>query len=163
VAHAGDEAAPTASATAAHPQASEPVTTKDPQITLDDLELLLAPMTKDEIEIEAKAWFDLVRAKEREISAAELDVHRKNREIALLEKQKAAAGELAKASQQVTVAGEASGGSEKEKAAAAERLAEAQKNLVKTNEATTKETVKEEKKAEAATAAMATLSQMSPA
>ena len=50
-----------ASATAPQRLAPEPVTTKDPQITLDDLELLLAPMTKDEIEVEAEAWFDLVR------------------------------------------------------------------------------------------------------
>jgi small conductance mechanosensitive channel len=64
-------------------------------------------MTKDEIEVEAEAWFDLVSAKEREISAAELDVHRKNREIALLEKQKAAAAELAKASQEMKAAGDA--------------------------------------------------------
>ena len=31
---------------------AEPVTIKDPQIALDDLELLLAPMTKEETETE---------------------------------------------------------------------------------------------------------------
>ena len=77
--------------------------------------------TKDEIEVEAKAWFDLVRAKEREISAAELDVHRKNREIALLEKQKAAAAELAKASQVMKAAGHAGAGSDRSSAALQDR------------------------------------------
>ena len=72
-------------------------------------------MTKDEIETEAKGWFSLVRAKEREISVAELDVRRKNREIAQLEKQKAAAAELAKATQEVKAAG-----NDKDKEAAAE-------------------------------------------
>jgi len=121
------------------------VTTKDPQIALDDLELLLAPMTKAELEVEAKGWFDLVRAKEREISAAELDVHRKNREIGQLEKQKAAAAELAKATQEVKAdAGGAA--SEKDKAAAAERLAEAQKKLVKTVETAKKEKVRRTKR-----------------
>jgi small conductance mechanosensitive channel len=75
---------------------AEPVTTKDPQIAVDDLELLLEPMTADEIATEAKGWFALVQAKGREISVAELDVRRKNREIAQLDKQKTAAADLAK-------------------------------------------------------------------
>jgi small conductance mechanosensitive channel len=157
-----NDAALAASAVSAHPQGPEPVTTKDPQVTLDDLELLLAPMTKDEIEVEAKGWFDLVRAKERQITAAELDVHRKNREITLLEKQKVAATELAKTSQEVTTAGGAGAGSAKDNAAAAERLEEAQKKLVKTVETASKESAKEDKKAEAATAAMAKQAEASP-
>ena len=141
----------------------DPVTTKDPQIALDDLELLLAPMTKDEIKAEAKGWFALVRAKEREISAAELDVHRKNREIALLEKQKAAAAELAKASQEVKAAGSGGGAtSDKDKEAAAQHLAEAQKALAKTVETASKETAKEEKKSEATTEAMAKQADAAP-
>ena len=51
---------------------AEPVTTKDPQIALDDLELLLEPMTKEETETEAKSWFALLRAKERGITVARL-------------------------------------------------------------------------------------------
>ena len=140
----------------------EPTTTKDPQIALDDLELLLAPMAKDDIKAEAKGWFALVQAKEREISVAELNVRRKNREIALLEKQKAAAAELAKASQDVKAAGESGDGSDKDKAAAAARLAEAQKALVKTVETANKETAKEDKKAEATAASMAKQADASP-
>jgi hypothetical protein len=53
-----EDAAPAAAAADAAPKTAakeaEPVTTKDHQIALDDLELLLAPMTKEETETEAK-------------------------------------------------------------------------------------------------------------
>ena len=153
-----DDPAPAAAAA----KDAEQVTTKDPQIALDDLELLLAPMTKEEIETEAKGWFALVRAKGREISAAELDVRRKNREIALLEKQKAAAAELAKASQEVKAAGSGGGASDKDKEAAAQHLADAQKALAKTVETASKENAKEEKKAEATTQAIAKQADAAP-
>ena len=77
---------------------------------------------------------------------AELDVRRKNREIAQLERQKSAAADLAKATEEVKAAT-----SDKDKEAAAQRLAEAQKNLAQTVTTASKETAKEEKKAEAAT------------
>jgi small conductance mechanosensitive channel len=150
-----DDAAPAAAASAATDV--EPSTTKDPQIALDDLDLLLAPMTKEETETEAKGWYALLRAKEREISAAELNVRRKNREIAQLEKQKTAAADLAKATEQVKAAT-----SDKDKEAAAQRLAEAQKNLTQTVTTASKETAKEEKKAEAATTAMAKQAEAAP-
>ncbi len=159
-----EDAAPAAAAADAAPKAlakePEPTTTKDPQIALDDLELLLAPMTKDETETEAKGWFALLRAKEREITAAELDVRRKNREIAQLEKQKTAAADLAKATSEIKAAGDTA--SDKDKEAAAQHLAEAQKNLAKTVETAKKETVKEEKKAEAASAAMTKQAEAAP-
>ena len=119
-----DGAAPAAPDANAAAKDAEPATTKDPQIALDDLELLLAPMTKEETETEAKGWYALLRAKEREITVAELNVRRKNREIAQLEKQKTAAADLAKATEAVKAAT-----SDKDKEAAAQRLAEAQKNL----------------------------------
>lgn len=130
--------------------APEPVTTKDPQISLDELEILLAPMTKDELGVEAKGWFDLVRAKEREISVAELNVKRKNREIELLDKQKAAAAELAQASKDVKAATDKGGDAD----AAAKRLADAQKTLVKTVETAEKQTAKDAEKAEATATAL---------
>jgi len=136
---------------------AEPTTTKDPQIALDDLELLLQPMTTEETETEAKGWYSLLRAKEREITVAELDVRRKNREIAQLEKQKTAAADLAKATEEVKAAT-----SDKDKEAAAQHLAEAQKNLAQTVKTASKETAKEEKKAEATTAAMAKQADAAP-
>ena len=154
---AEDNAAPAAADTKAAAKDAEPATTKDPQIALDDLDLLLAPMTKEETETEAKGWFALLRAKEREITVAELDVRRKNREIAQLEKQKTAAADLAKATEAVKAAT-----SDKDKEAAAQHLAEAQKNLAQTVTTASKETAKEEKKAEAATAAMAKQAEAAP-
>jgi hypothetical protein len=77
-----EDTAPAAAAADAAPKTAakddKPTTTKDPQIALDDLELLLERMTKEETETEAKGWFALLRAKEREITVAELDVRRKN-------------------------------------------------------------------------------------
>jgi small conductance mechanosensitive channel len=146
------DAAPKAAA-----KEAEPVTTKDPQIALDDLELLLEPMTAEEIGTEAKGWFALLQAKEREISVAELDVRRKNREIAQLEKQKSAAADLAKATEEVKAAT-----TDKDKEAAAQHLADAQKNLAQTVATASKESVKEEKKAEATTAAMAKQADAAP-
>jgi small conductance mechanosensitive channel len=150
-----DDSAPAGAATDA--KDAEPATTKDPQIALDDLELLLAPMTKEETETEAKGWYSLLRAKEREITVAELNVRRKNREIAQLEKQKTAAADLAKATEEVKAAT-----SDKDKEAAAQRLAEAQKNLAQMVTTGSKETAKEEKKAEATTAAMAKQAEAAP-
>ncbi|HEY5206959.1 MAG TPA: mechanosensitive ion channel domain-containing protein [Roseiarcus sp.] len=154
---AEDDAPPAAADTKAAAKDAEPATTKDPQIALDDLELLLAPMTKEETEAEAKGWYSLLRAKEREITVAELDVRRKNREIAQLEKQKTAASDLAKATEEVKAAS-----SDKDKEAAAQRLAEAQKNLAQTVKTASKETAKEDKKAEATTAAMAKQADAAP-
>jgi small conductance mechanosensitive channel len=156
---AAEDAAPPAADAApkAAAKEAEPVTTKDPQIALDDLELLLEPMTADEIATEAKGWFALVQAKEREISVAELDVRRKNREIAQLDKQKTAAADLAKATEEVKAAT-----NDKDKEAAAKHLADAKKNLASTVETAKKETVKEEKKAEATTTAMAKQADAAP-
>ena len=114
-------------------------------------------MTKEETETEAKGWYALLRAKEREITVAELDVRRKNREIAQLEKQKTAAADLAKATEEVKAAT-----SDKDKEAAAQHLAEAQKNLAQTVKTASKETAKEDKKAEATTAAMAKQAEAAP-
>jgi small conductance mechanosensitive channel len=156
--HAEDTApAPAAADAKAAAKDAEPTTTKDPQIALDDLELLLEPMTTGETETEAKGWYSLLRAKEREITVAELDVRRKNREIAQLEKQKTAASDLAKATEEVKAAT-----SDKDKEAAAQHLAEAQKSLAQTVKTASKETAKEEKKAEATTAAMAKLTDAAP-
>jgi hypothetical protein len=152
-----EDAAPAPAAAEAVVKAAEPTTTKDPQIALDDLELLLEPMTTEETETEAKGWYSLLRAKEREITVAELDARRKNREIAQLEKQKTAASDLAKATEEVKAAT-----SDKDKEAAAQHLADARKNLAQTVQTASKEAAKEDKKAEATTAAMAKQADAAP-
>jgi small conductance mechanosensitive channel len=62
--------------------APEPVTLEDPNIPVDELALLLKPLTKDQLLIEADAWQALVQAKAEEIAEAEIAVKRQNREIA---------------------------------------------------------------------------------
>jgi small conductance mechanosensitive channel len=132
-----------------------PVTTIDPEIALDDLALMLEPMTKAEVQTEADGWFALLRAKVREISVAELAVRRKNREIAQLEKVKAAAKELAQATSKVKTTQEAGGsGSHEDKTAATERLAAAKEGLARKVETANWEAAKETETVGAASAAV---------
>jgi len=73
IAHAADESS-------APPP--EPLTTVDPMIPTEELELLLKPLPKDQLLIEADAWQALVRDKAEQIAQAEIAVKRQNREIA---------------------------------------------------------------------------------
>ncbi len=57
-------------ALAADPPA--PVTTADAKVSTADLELLLIPLTRDELTVEANGWQKLLQAKVTEISAAEI-------------------------------------------------------------------------------------------
>jgi len=59
----------------------EPVTISDPSIPVDELELLVKPLTAEELFVEADAWLGLLKAKVAEISQAEIEVKRKNKEI----------------------------------------------------------------------------------
>jgi len=72
IAHAADESS-------APPP--EPLTTSDPMIPTEELELLLKPLPKDQLLIEADAWQALVRDKAEQIAQAEIAVKRQNREI----------------------------------------------------------------------------------
>lgn len=71
------------------------VTTADSTIPVDQLRLMLKPLTTDELAVEADAWLALLKAKVQEISDAELGVRRKREEIAKV-KETAAAAEEAK-------------------------------------------------------------------
>ena len=127
----------------------EPVatTTVDPGIALDDLEIMLEPLTRAEVETEAKGWFALLRAKVSEISVAELAVHRKNREIEQLAKEKAAAETLAEATKDVRSQQSDAEVTAEERAAAAERLAAAQEDLARTVETAQKEGARDQEQA----------------
>ncbi len=57
------------------------VTTKNIDIPVDELELLVKPLKKDELISEADAWLDLLKKKVEEVSAAEIAVKQKNKEI----------------------------------------------------------------------------------
>lgn len=55
-----------------------PVTTINPAIPTDQLLIMVKPLTKTELEGEAKAWFELLRSKARQISAVQLGVKKTN-------------------------------------------------------------------------------------
>ena len=60
--------------------APEVLTTKDVKIPIDELKLLLKPLTLDQLQVEAAAWQGLLQAKVQEISDAEIAIKRKNRQ-----------------------------------------------------------------------------------
>jgi small conductance mechanosensitive channel len=56
-------------------------TQANPEILVEDLHLLLRPLRREELIVEAEAWFDLLRQKVREISTAEIKMKETGREI----------------------------------------------------------------------------------
>ena len=58
--------------------AHEPITTVDPEIPVDHLEVWVKPLTRSELQVEADAWFELLRQKSRQIAAARLGVKMTN-------------------------------------------------------------------------------------
>ncbi|GAA4422449.1 mechanosensitive ion channel family protein [Bremerella cremea] len=73
---AQEEAAP------AKPAEYVPVTTINPNIPTDQLKIIVKPLTKSELEGEAKAWFELLRNKSRQIAAAQLGIKKTNEAMA---------------------------------------------------------------------------------
>lgn len=61
--------------------APQAVTTPDAEIPVDELALLIKPLTKQELLVEADAWQALLKEKAEEIAKAEIRVKRQNREI----------------------------------------------------------------------------------
>lgn len=67
----------------------KPITTLDASIPLDQLKIMVRPLTKEELEVEANAWFQLLRNKARQIAAARLGVKRTNEAITTTDEQQA--------------------------------------------------------------------------
>lgn len=108
------------------PPEPEPVTTGDPTIPVDELELLLIPLTKSQLVVEADAWQGLVREKAEEIARAEIAVKRQNQEIAKAEEiQEQAEGAKEQLEEVQQKAEEAQETGDAEAAAEAEEAAEA--------------------------------------
>lgn len=78
-------------AVSADADSSKATTTKDPTIPVDELKLLLKPLTLEELQNEAAAWMLLLKEKGKEISNAEIAIKRQNVSI---DKQKKASGNL---------------------------------------------------------------------
>ncbi|MHC4108653.1 MAG: mechanosensitive ion channel family protein [Planctomycetota bacterium] len=72
-------------------------TASDSTIPRDHLELLLLPLTKSELELEAQAWMAVLRAKVKQISDAEIAVKFKRAEIEQAEEAAEAAREAKEA------------------------------------------------------------------
>ncbi|MGB3192275.1 MAG: mechanosensitive ion channel domain-containing protein [Limnoraphis sp.] len=110
---------------------SKAVTTQDPEIPIDELKLLVKPLTQPELENEAAAWLILLKEKVQEISTAEIVIKRENRAINKQE-------EAAKALEEATTALEAAQESQSvategspEYEEAARKVEEAQESLKK--------------------------------
>ncbi len=80
-------------------QAEEAVTTGDAAIPLDELELRLKPLTRAQLKVEADGWLELLQAKVREISTAEIAAKYKKEELAKADDVKDALATVEKAEQ----------------------------------------------------------------
>lgn len=58
--------------------APQPMTTLDPAVPREQLRLMVRPLTKSELEVEASAWFELLRRKSRQIAATRLGLAKTN-------------------------------------------------------------------------------------
>jgi small conductance mechanosensitive channel len=59
-----------------------PVTTADPEVSPEHLKLLVKPLTKDELGVEAAAWRDVLKAKVTEISRLQLEARQAAADVA---------------------------------------------------------------------------------
>jgi small conductance mechanosensitive channel len=84
---------PSTAAPAGDDEAYTAVTAKNADVPMDELELLLLPRTRAELEIEAEAWLRLLQLKVTQVSNAEIAVKYKKREIDKVEEAAEAAAE----------------------------------------------------------------------
>lgn len=62
-------------------------TTANSEVHVEELKLLLKPLTKSELEVEVKAWLDLLKKKVSEVSLAEIQARQKSKEINNMKKE----------------------------------------------------------------------------
>jgi len=67
------------------------VTTIDPDVPLEQLSIMVKPLTKTELEVEAEAWFVLLRSKARQIAAARLGLKKTNESLSASDEETASA------------------------------------------------------------------------
>ena len=107
------------------------VTTSDPAIAKAELELLLIPLSKDELLVEAAGWQEIVKAKAQEIARAQIAVLRENEQIAkaeeIKEKTAAAKEQLEKVAEKID---EATTSGDQDKVAAARQEATAARESI---------------------------------
>ena len=59
----------------------EAVTVADPEVPVDELQLMVKPLTVDELKVEAEAWMELLKEKTRQTTQAEIAIKQKNKRI----------------------------------------------------------------------------------
>ena len=57
------------------------VTVSDPKVPLDELKLMVKPLTVEELKVEAEAWMELLKEKTRQTTQAEIAIKQKNKRI----------------------------------------------------------------------------------
>lgn len=70
-------------------QELKPFTTIDPTIPLSQLKIMVRPLTKQELQVEADAWFKLLRNKARQIAAARLGIKKTNEALSTSDERQA--------------------------------------------------------------------------
>ena len=85
--------------TGAEIDADKATTTGNPDIPIDELDLLLRPLTRTELETEALGWLDLLKTKISEISEAEIGAKYKRTELQYADDMQAALDKVEKAKQ----------------------------------------------------------------
>lgn len=76
------EAPPISETIPGTPDSNAARTTRDIRIPVEELRLLVRPLTIEELEVEAAAWLRVLKNKVREISEAEIVIRRQNQAIA---------------------------------------------------------------------------------
>ena len=99
--------------------AAKAATTGNPDIPVDELELLLRPLTRTELETETQGWLDLLQTRISEISEAEIGAKYKRTELQSADDMQAALDEVAQAKQAADDKPDDSGAAEALKAAIA--------------------------------------------
>ena len=88
-----------ASYSAEKEETPEPVTTANPEIPVDELDLLLRPLTRTELEVETTGWLALLQEKIAEISEAEIGAKYKRTELQYADDLQGALDRIEKAKQ----------------------------------------------------------------
>jgi small conductance mechanosensitive channel len=86
-------------ASSAEQDAAKATTTADPDIPGDELELLLRPLTRTELEAETQGWLELLKTKISEISESEIGAKYKRTELQSADDLQAAIDEIEQAKQ----------------------------------------------------------------
>lgn len=125
-------------------------TTKELDVPVDELQVLVKPLTLEELQNEAAGWMSLLQAKAKEISQAEVAIKRQNLAITQQQEGAQALEDAKKALEEAENAQKGATPGSPEYEEAAKKVEEAKTNLQKAQEAvedaeTTKQELKQDK------------------